>query len=81
MLSFLRDQSLEDLPVQKKTNTPAGKAPGDGTEKSQESEYLTVASQGKRVRKSTTLLAVISNNRCSGTMPFRRHDIKTTFYF
>ena len=59
MLSFLRDQSLEDLPVQKKTKTTAGKAPGDGTEKSQESEYLTVASQGKRVRKSTTLLAVI----------------------
>jgi len=58
MLSFLRDQSLEDLPAQKKTNTTAGKAPGDGTEKSQESEYLTVASQGKRVRKSTTLLAV-----------------------
>jgi preprotein translocase subunit SecG len=59
MLSFLRDQSLEDLPAQKKTNTAAGKAPGDGTEKSQESEYLTVASQGKRVRKSTTLLAVL----------------------
>jgi len=59
MLSFLRDQSLDDLPAQKKMNTTAGKAPGDGTEKSQESEYLTVASQGKRVRKSTTLLAVL----------------------
>ena len=58
MLSFLRDQSLEDLPAQKKTDTAAGKAPGDDTEKSQESEYITVASQGKRVRKSTTLLAV-----------------------
>ncbi len=59
MLSFLRDQSLEDLPAQKKMNTTAGKAPGDGTEKSRESEYLTVASHGKQVRKSTTLLAVL----------------------
>ncbi len=59
MLSFLRDQSLDDLPAQKKTNISAGKAPGDGTDKSQESEYLTVAAQGKRVRKSTTLLAVL----------------------
>ncbi len=59
MLSFLRDQSLEDLPAQKKIDATAGKAPGDGTEKSQESEYLTVASHGKQVRKSTTLLAVL----------------------
>jgi len=63
MLSFLRDQSLEDLPAQKKTSTKtsttAGKAPGDGTDKPQESEYLTVATQTKRVRKSTTLLAVL----------------------
>ena len=63
MLSFLRDQSLEDLPAQKKTSTKtsttAGKAPGDGTDKPQESEYLTVATQKKRVRKSTTLLAVL----------------------
>ena len=59
MLSFLRDQSLEDLPAEKKMKTTAEKAPGDGTEKSQESEYLTVASHGKQVRKSTTLLAVL----------------------
>lgn len=61
MLSFLRDQNLEDIPAQKKTNKTAGKAPGDGddTDKSQESEYLTVATQKKRVRKSTTLLAVL----------------------
>jgi len=67
MLSFLRDQSLEDLPAQKKTSTKtgtktstaAGKAPVDGTDKPQESEYLTVATQTKRVRKSTTLLAVL----------------------
>ena len=59
MLSFLRDQSLEDLPAEKKMKTTAEKARGDGTEKSQESEYLTVASHGKQVRKSTTLLAVL----------------------
>jgi len=59
MLSFLRDQSLEDLPAQKKTNSTASKAPGDGSDKSQESEYLTVATQKKRVRKSTSLLAVL----------------------
>ncbi len=59
MLSFLRDQSLEELPAEKKMKTTAEKAPGDGTEKSQESEYLTVASHGKQVRKSTTLLAVL----------------------
>jgi len=59
MLSFLRDQSLEDLPAQKKTNKTVGKAPGDSSDKSQESEYLTVATQKKRVRKSTTLLAVL----------------------
>jgi len=58
MLSFLRDQNLEDLPAQKKMNATAGKTPGNGTEKSQESEYITVASQGKQVRKSTMLLAV-----------------------
>ena len=59
MLSFLRDQSLEDIPAQKKTNKTTGKAPGDGTDKSQESEYLTVATQKNRVRKSTRLLAVL----------------------
>ena len=59
MLSFLRDQSLEDLPAQQKTNKNTGKSPGDGAVKSQEPEYLTVAAQGKRVRKSTTLLAVL----------------------
>jgi len=62
MLSFLRDQSLEDLPAEKKTKTArtAGKASskGKGTDKSQEPEYLTVATHGKRTRKSTMLLAV-----------------------
>jgi preprotein translocase subunit SecG len=59
MLSFLRDQSLEDLPAQKKAKTAASKTPGDGADKSQESEYLTVATKKKQVRKSTTLLAVL----------------------
>lgn len=59
MLSFLRDQNLEDIPAQKKANKTADKSPGDGTDKSQESEYLTVATQNKRVRKSTRLLAVL----------------------
>ncbi len=60
MLSFLRDQGLEGLPAEKKRKAAASnKAPGDGNNKSQESEFLTVASHGKRVRKTTTLLAVL----------------------
>jgi preprotein translocase subunit SecG len=59
MLSFLRDQNLEDLPAEKKAKTTAGKAPGDDTNKTQESEYLTVATQKKRVRKTTRLLFVL----------------------
>ncbi len=64
MLSFLRDQSLEDLPAEKKRNAAASKAsgkkvPSEGADKSQESEFLTVASHGKRVRKTTTLLAIL----------------------
>jgi preprotein translocase subunit SecG len=58
MLSFLREQSLEDLPAQQNIKT-AGKKSGDGTDKSKEPEYLTVAAQGKQVRKSTTLLVVL----------------------
>jgi preprotein translocase subunit SecG len=63
MLSFLRDQSLEDLPAQQKADaaTEADKPPVDEAEKSQsqESEFLTVTSDGKRVRKTTTLLAIL----------------------
>ena len=68
MLSFLRDQTLDDLPAEKKMKAAAAaanrataskKAPSNGTNKSQESEFLTVASHGKRVRKTTTLLAVL----------------------
>ena len=60
MLSFLRDQGLDGLPAEKKRKAAASnKAPSDGNNKSQESEFLTVASHGKRVRKTTTLLAVL----------------------
>ena len=69
MLSFLRDQSLDDLPAEKKMKAAAAaanrataskKAPSDGADnKSPEPEFLTVASHGKRVRKTTTLLAVL----------------------
>jgi preprotein translocase subunit SecG len=73
MLSFLRDQNPEELPAEKKMKAAAAaaskaaaskkplskKPPGDGPDKSQESEFLTVASHGKRVRKTTTLLAIL----------------------
>jgi len=59
MLSFLREQSLEDLPAQKKADAVARTPAGKGAGKSQQPEYLTVATQGKRVWKSTTLLAVL----------------------
>jgi preprotein translocase subunit SecG len=72
MLSFLRDQNPEELPADKKMKAAAAaagrvtagktagkKAPSDGNNKSQDSEFLTVASHGKRVRKTTSLLAVL----------------------
>jgi hypothetical protein len=66
MLSFLRDQNPEELPADKKMQAAAAdkattdKKPSDNSaDKSQEPEYLTVASHGKRVRKTTTLLAVL----------------------
>ena len=58
MLSFLREQNNGDLPAQKLDNAVES-APGDGAEKPQEQEYLTVAASGKRTRKSTILLAVL----------------------
>ena len=60
MLSFLQDQNSEELPAEKKKNAATGKkASSDGVDKSQESEFLTVDSHGKQVRKTTKLLAVI----------------------
>jgi hypothetical protein len=59
MLSFLRDQSLEDLPAEKKNTAKTdSNTPSQGTDTSQEYEYLTVATHEKRTRKSTILLAV-----------------------
>jgi preprotein translocase subunit SecG len=68
MLPFLRDQNPEELPAERKMKEAAAaaskanaskKTPDNGADKSQEPEFLTVASHGKRVRKTTTLLAVL----------------------
>jgi len=58
MLSFLREQSLGDLPEQESA-AAAGGAPDNGSEKSKEQQYLTVATHGRRTRKSTMLLAIL----------------------
>jgi len=58
MLSFLREQDPEDSLVPKPPKI-AGKKPADSTKETQEQEYLTVATQGKQVRKTTILLAVL----------------------
>lgn len=58
MLSFLRDEGLENLPAQKSA-APAAKTPDNANEKPQEQEYLTVAVREKQVRKSTITLAVV----------------------
>ena len=58
MLSFLREQEPEDSLVPKPRKI-AGKRPADSTKETQEQEYLTVATQGKQVRKTTILLAVL----------------------
>lgn len=55
MLSFQREQGSE--PVQ--NPDAAGAAPGNGQDKSQEQEYLTVAAHGKRTRKSTIVLGAL----------------------
>ena len=58
MLSFLHEQGPEDSLVPKPRKI-AGKRPADSTKETQEQEYLTVATQGKQVRKTTILLAVL----------------------
>ncbi len=55
MLSFQRDQGSE--PGQKPD--AAGAAPGDGDDKSQQQDYLTVAAHGNRTRKSTIMLSAL----------------------
>jgi preprotein translocase subunit SecG len=65
MLSFLREQGFGDSGVQEKTKSSGGepadrrdlKSPDSSSEKEQ--QYLTVAAQGKDVRKMTMLLAVL----------------------
>ncbi|MHC4095007.1 MAG: hypothetical protein ACYSWZ_26685 [Planctomycetota bacterium] len=65
MLSFLREQGFGDSGGQETTNSSGGeagdrrdlKSPESSSEKEQ--QYLTVAAQGKDVRKMTMLLAVL----------------------
>ena len=55
MLSFLRESNIGDLPAE-----PAARdAQESGTGQKKEQEFLTVASNRKTVRKSTTLLAIL----------------------
>lgn len=58
MLSFLRDQSFDDLPAQKKAGSAAGTS-ADGEKNAAEQGFLTVATDRRQVRRSTTLLAVL----------------------
>jgi preprotein translocase subunit SecG len=58
MLTFQKEQGVGNLPAQK-PNAATGGSPGDGSEKSQDQPYLTVAEHGKRARNSTVLLAVL----------------------
>jgi preprotein translocase subunit SecG len=55
MLSFLRDSNPGDLPA----DEAARNAQENPNAKTREQEYFTVASHGKAVRKSTTILAVL----------------------
>ncbi len=55
MLSFLREPSLGDLPAE----AAAHNAKQNSGAQAPEQEYFTVASHGKAVRKSTTILAVL----------------------
>ena len=55
MLSFLRDSNHTALPA----NETAGNAHENINAKNQEQEYFSVASHGKAVRKSTTLLLIL----------------------
>ena len=58
MLSFLRDPNLAELPAEKKCNAN-NKSEQNETAETKEQEYLTVATQGKDVRKSTILLGIL----------------------
>jgi len=58
MLSFLRDQGVENPTSQKRTAS-AGRADREVSEDVQGQEYLTVAAHSKNVRKSTIMVAVL----------------------
>jgi len=55
MLSFMREQELEDSSLQK----PPAAAGGTVADSAEEQEYLTVAAHNKNARKSTMLLAAL----------------------
>ena len=56
MLSFMREQNTGDLPARKSGHDGA-KSP-DGSVKVSEQEFITVAANSKKVKRTTTLLAV-----------------------
>lgn len=58
MLSFLREQGGVDLPS-RKAETGTGKTSAGDVESSQGEQYLTVAAQKNRTRRSTILFAVL----------------------
>ena len=57
MLSFLREQSFEDLPAEKASGAAAGH--GDGSKDASDQPFITVATNSRLVRRSTTVLAVL----------------------
>jgi preprotein translocase subunit SecG len=66
MLSFLREQGCEDSKVQETAKSSNGEAKNSQdlkspkpSDKAKEQQYLTVAAQGKNVRKMTMLLVVL----------------------
>ncbi|MHC4653867.1 MAG: hypothetical protein ACYS91_02485 [Planctomycetota bacterium] len=66
MLSFMRDQGFNDSGEQETTKSSNGEAKKGQdlkspktADKAKEQQYLTVAAQGKKVRKMTMLLAVL----------------------
>ncbi len=66
MLSFMREQGFDDSKVQETAKSSNGEAKEgralkspNPAEKTKEQQYLTVAAQGKNVRKMTMLLVVL----------------------
>jgi len=59
MLSFLRDPNLAELPAEKKCDAGHKSGQNETTETKKEQEYLTVATQGKDVQKSTMILGIL----------------------